>query len=79
MSLSKSLTHNAVGEEKEEETSQSLIADLYSGYDTSTGKKNKKQTRQRKIDRPLKLYTYGRLQMFQLYQEKKTDEDFKVS
>lgn len=41
--------------------------------------KKQKQTRQRKIDRPLKLYTYGRLQMFQLYQEKKTNEDFKVS
>lgn len=41
--------------------------------------KKQKQTRQRKIDRPLKLYRYGRLQMFQLYQEKKTNEDFKVS
>lgn len=40
--------------------------------------KKQKQTRQRKIDRPLKLYTYGRLQLFQLYQEKKQTKTLKL-
>lgn len=78
MSLSKSLTHNAVGEEKEEETSQSLIADLYSGYDTSTGKKTKtnKTKEDRSSTQTLHVWSSP---IVSVISRKKTDEDFKVS